>query len=111
MQTKITLVLLVAASLFSLSAVQPCNETTGINFFNGTYKEALAEARKQNKLVFIDAYTTWCGPCKMLTKTTFTDKNVSQYFNQHFICLAVDMEKADGPVLRAQYKITHYPTL
>ena len=35
----------------------------GIDFQKGRYAEVLEMAKKQNKLVFIDIYTSWCGPC------------------------------------------------
>ena len=116
MRKRVTLGLLLAFALFSISATyktpapKPAAET-GINFFKGSYKDALIEAKKENKLVFIDAYASWCGPCKMLRQNTFTDKEVSDYFNAHFINLSVDIEKGEGVALATKYKVTHYPTL
>ena len=46
----------------------------GINFFKGTFKEAKALAAKEHKIIFMDAYTSWCGPCKRMAKNVFTDK-------------------------------------
>jgi len=112
MRKKVTLGLLLAFALFSISATtkSPPSEP-GINFYKGSYKDALTEAKKQNKLVFIDAYASWCGPCKLLKQNTFTDKSVIQYFNDHFINLSVDVEKGEGPLLATKYKVTHFPTL
>jgi thioredoxin 1 len=115
MRKRVTLGLLLAFALFSISAThkydpKPATET-GIHFFKGSYKDALIEAKKENKLVFIDAYASWCGPCKMLRQNTFTDKEVSDYFNAHFINLSVDVEKGEGVALANKYKVTHYPTL
>jgi thioredoxin 1 len=108
----------VLARLFFLSLLIMCcaswsadNSPKGINFFHGSYQQALAEAKKEGKLVFIDAYATWCGPCKMLAQNTFTDKKVGDYFNEHFINLQVDMEHGEGPQLAAKYKVSHFPTL
>ena len=112
MRKKVTLSLLVAFALFSISATYKAPETGGsINFFQGSYKEALIEAKKENKLVFIDAYASWCGPCKQLKQYTFTDKAVIQYFNEHFINLSVDVEKGEGPTIASKYNVTHFPTL
>lgn len=102
--------LLFAFLMLGASRIKEEN-TTSIHFFKGTYKEALAEAKKQKKLVFIDAFTSWCGPCKMLKQNTFTDQSVGEYFNEHFICLSVDAEKGEGVNLASKYKVTHYPTL
>jgi len=46
--------------------------------------EAL-EAQKENpKKIFMDVYTDWCGPCKLLDKKTFANKDVANYVNKHF---------------------------
>lgn len=69
-------------------------------------------AKKQNKLIFIDAYTDWCGPCKMLSSRTFTDANVGTFFNEKFINLKIEMEKdADGAEIMRRYRVQAYPTL
>lgn len=84
----------------------------GIKFFDGTWSEALAEAKKENKLIFMDAYASWCGPCKMMSANTFTDESVGTYFNEHFVNFKMDMEKhAEGPRLSSKYGLTAYPTL
>ena len=84
----------------------------GIKFFSGTWAEALAAATKENKVIFLDAYAAWCGPCKLMTANTFTDEKVGTYFNKNFINYKMDMEKhADGPRLSGKYALTAYPTL
>ena len=87
------------------------NGDKGIQFFEPNLAKALQEAKKQNKLVFIDAYTTWCGPCRMLKQNTFTDKAVGDFFNKNFINIALDMEKGEGLAFAAKYQIVAYPTL
>ena len=85
---------------------------TGIKFFKGTWEEALAKAKKENKIIFLDAYAVWCGPCKILAKRTFTQKEVGDFFNANFINYKMDMEKhKDGPRLARKLRLTHYPTL
>ncbi|MDB5283204.1 MAG: hypothetical protein JWO06_2279 [Bacteroidota bacterium] len=111
MKAKFTVGLFVAFISFGATSYRSGETISGINFYQGTYKQALEEAKKQNKLIFIDAYASWCGPCKLLAKSTFTDKNVAEYFNEHFINLSVDMEKGEGPMLASKYKVTHFPTL
>jgi len=83
----------------------------GIQFIEGDWKKALAEAKKQNKLIFLDAYASWCGPCKLLKRNTFPDKIAGEYFNSNFINVAIDMEKGNGPALAAKYAVNAYPTL
>lgn len=83
----------------------------GIRFIEEDYQKALAAAKQQNKLIFIDAYAVWCGPCKLLKRKTFPNKKAGDFFNRHFISVAVDMEKGQGPALAAQYAVNAYPTL
>lgn len=82
----------------------------GIRFETGDLATAMANAKKEKKYVFVDCYTVWCGPCQMMAKTVFTDKNVGDYFNQTFINLKVDMEKGEGPAMAKKYGVTAYPT-
>ncbi|MDP2388077.1 MAG: thioredoxin family protein [Bacteroidota bacterium] len=83
----------------------------GIEFFTGTWQQALEKAKKENKYIFLDAYASWCGPCKMMKHKTFTDKLVGDFYNKHFICVAMDMEKGEGPTLADKYSVEAYPTL
>jgi thioredoxin-related protein len=83
----------------------------GIIFFKGTLAEAQEKAAQERKLIFMDAYTSWCGPCKQMSRTVFTDEAVGKFFNQHFINIKVDMEKGEGPRLAGRYRVNSYPTL
>ncbi len=71
---------------------------------------ALERAKKEKKPVFIDFYTTWCGPCKMMDESLFRDWDVTEMMNQNLINLKVDAEKGNGPALQAMYGVTGYPT-
>jgi len=69
----------------------------GINFVeNKSWKEVLAMAREKNKLIFLDAYASWCGPCKYLQRDVFTDEEVGKFFNDVFINVKMDMEQGEG---------------
>lgn len=83
----------------------------GIRFIEADWNKALAEAKKQQKLIFLDAYASWCGPCKLLKKNTFPDKAAGEFFNANYINVAIDMEKGDGPALSEKYGVNAYPTL
>ena len=83
----------------------------GIEFFHGTYQEAIAEAATQEKILFVDAYTTWCGPCKRMAKQVFTQEEVGSFFNANFINYKIDMEQPNGREFGSKYPVSAYPTL
>lgn len=83
----------------------------GIIFFEGTLADAQEKAAQERKLIFMDAYTSWCGPCKQMSRNVFTDAEVGAFFNKHFINIKVDMEKGEGPRLAGRYRVNSYPTL
>lgn len=102
---------LILTSLFIISCFYNSSAKEGIKFFKGTFKEAQELAAKEHKIIFMDAYTSWCGPCKRMARDVFTDANVGKFFNQHFVNIKVDMEKGEGPRLAGKYRVTAYPTL
>jgi thioredoxin-related protein len=83
----------------------------GIEFFHGSWEEALAEAKSQKKLICVDVYTTWCGPCKAMARNTFTDDEVGEFFNENFVCYKLDAEKGEGPQLASKFGVRAYPTI
>jgi thioredoxin 1 len=83
----------------------------GIQFHKGDWQAALDLAKKENKLVFLDIYATWCGPCKQLKKYTFTDKEAGDYFNANFVNVALDGEQDEGSILAQKFELNAYPTL
>ncbi|WP_116125496.1 thioredoxin family protein [Lewinella sp. IMCC34183] len=82
----------------------------GISFTEQPFDALLAQAKAEDKLIFIDAYTTWCGPCKMMTAKVFPDSAVGAVYNERFINAKFDMEKGEGPGLAARYDVAAYPT-
>jgi thiol-disulfide isomerase/thioredoxin len=82
-----------------------------IQFNHGPWQEILAQASKENKLVFVDAYTSWCGPCKWMAANTFTNPEVAEFYNANFVNAKIDMEKGEGPGLQEKYNVQAYPTL
>src|SRR5690606_40768831 len=81
----------------------------GIQFQKNTFGEMLEKAKKENKLIFIDAMAVWCGPCKLMDKNVFSQKPVGDYFNANFINGKFDMEKGEGLELAARYGVRSYP--
>lgn len=81
-----------------------------INFETTDWNSVKAKAIKENKLIFIDTYTSWCGPCKMMLKNIFPLPEVGKFFNENFICYKVDAEKGEGIDIAKTYQVTGYPT-
>ncbi len=88
-----------------------CHLQAGIDFFSGTFEEAKAAAADQGRLIFVDAYTTWCGPCKRMSRNVFTDDAVGELFNSAFVNVKLDMEKGEGAKFQRKYGVTAFPTL
>ncbi len=84
---------------------------SGINFFEGTWSELLAEAKKQNKVIFVNGHIIKCQPCTNMLTRVYTDAEVGAYYNQHFISYNLDFKQGEGPEIAKQYEIKNYPTL
>ena len=102
---RMLMVVVLGATTISFASAQ------GIKFVESNFKEAVAQAEQENKLLFMDCYTSWCGPCRLLANRVFPNDSIGQFFNKHFVSLKVDMEKGEGPALARQYGVKAYPTL
>ncbi len=98
-------------SVFLILVVAIVYSQEGIQFSELSFNEVLAKAKKENKLVFLDAYASWCGPCKMLDRKVFPLKTVGDFYNKNFVNTHIDMEKGEGPQIAQRYQIRSYPTL
>jgi thiol-disulfide isomerase/thioredoxin len=83
----------------------------GIEFFHGKWSEALEKAAKEDKLIFVDAYAKWCGPCKRMAAETFTQEKAGIFYNKHFINMKMDMEDSENLEFVEKYPVGSYPTL
>jgi thiol-disulfide isomerase/thioredoxin len=101
------LVSLLLLSLFATKAVQ----AQGIEFFHGTWAEALEKAKSEERLIFVDAYAAWCGPCKRMAAQTFPDPKAGEFFNANFVNMKIDMEKPENAEFAGKYPVGSYPTL
>lgn len=80
------------------------------NFREISFDEGLKAAQAENKLLFVDCYTQWCGPCKMMANTVFPDSTLGAWMNSKFVCMKIDMEKGEGPELGKRYDVNAFPT-
>ncbi|SHF02164.1 thioredoxin family protein [Chryseobacterium takakiae] len=97
-------------TIFSALFIGALAFAQGIKFEDTNFSTILAKAKKENKLVFIDAYASWCGPCKLMVKNVFPQKAVGDYYNSHFVNAKIDMEKGEGIELAKKYNVKAFPT-
>lgn len=84
----------------------------GIKFeAEGTlFRQAVQKAMSAKKLIFVDCYTSWCGPCKMMARDVFTQEKVGNVMNAKYVNFKIDMEKGEGPELAKKWQVSAYPT-
>lgn len=86
-------------------------EDTGMQFENGaSWQQILDKAKKENKFIFLDAYASWCGPCKWMAKEVFPKPEVGAALNPNYVNAKIDMEKGEGIELAKKYNVRSYPT-
>ncbi len=83
----------------------------GIQFNKANWAKILQQASEQNRLIFLDAYTSWCGPCKKMARDVFPQKSIGEFYNAKFINVKLDMEKGEGIDVARDYDVNVYPTL
>lgn len=98
-------------------------EKDGIKFTNDlTWQQLLSKANKERKFVFVDCYTTWCGPCKLMEEEVYDKKEVGDLFSQHFLSIKIQMDEREndddvvkrsqkiGLLLNKKFGVSEYPT-
>ncbi|NAW51115.1 thioredoxin fold domain-containing protein [Elizabethkingia argentiflava] len=83
---------------------------TGIQFEESNFGQLLEKAKNQNKLLFLDAYASWCGPCKLMEKNIFSLPEIGEYYNQHFVNAKIDMQKGEGIEIAKKYGVKAFPS-
>jgi thioredoxin-related protein len=95
----------------------------GIHFEQGSsWQQVLAKAKAENKIIFLDCYTTWCAPCKQMEKNIYPQEKVGDFYNKNFVCIKVQMDQtsrdneeikswyAQAKLLEKNYDVNAYPT-
>jgi len=82
----------------------------GVQFVDATWQEVQDMAKEEGKPIFVDAYASWCGPCKAMLKEVFPQKKVGKYMNENYISYKLDMEKGEGLAFAEDFNVKSYPT-
>ncbi|MBB2151378.1 thioredoxin family protein [Pedobacter gandavensis] len=82
----------------------------GIEFEHSSWSEVLKKAKELNKPIFIDVYTSWCGPCKVMAAEVFTRPEIGAKYNKGFVNFKIDAEKGEGIAIAQKYEVKSYPT-
>lgn len=83
---------------------------TGIEFSTDAWADVLKQAKAKQKIIFLDVYATWCGPCRHLEKNVFTQPALAEFYNEHFISKRIDAEREELAFIET-LDIQAYPTL
>ncbi|MFN8278000.1 MAG: thioredoxin domain-containing protein [Chitinophagales bacterium] len=81
-----------------------------IRFESSTWSAVLSKAKAEKKLIFVDAYASWCGPCKKMAREVFTNDTAGDFYNTNMINVKMDMEVGEGLELAKKYHVKAYPT-
>jgi len=103
--------LLIFTCLLCFSISDAYSQHRKIQFIEKPWQDIVTMAKQQNKVIFLDAYASWCGPCKWMAANMFTNDSIADYYNRTFICASFDMEKGEGVDLRKKYAVRAYPSL
>ncbi len=102
----VTVVTIITAAAGCLS-----NSHRNPNVYNKKWLAFLTKAKKENKYIVLEFYTSWCVPCKILQSQVLDNDSVAHFLNQKVVFLSVNAEKDMGIALSMKYSITAYPTV
>lgn len=101
----IKLISVIALTIFGYTL-----QAQNLTIIDQDFEEAKKTAIKEHKLLIIDFYTEWCGPCKVLDKTIFQNEKHSKTISEKFIVLKYDAENDSAHNLSLKHHISSYPT-
>ncbi|WP_161890951.1 thioredoxin family protein [Pontibacter russatus] len=109
--------------LFLVIEVAEAQNATGVKFEQGlSWAQVQEKAKQENKYIFVDVFTTWCGPCKLMDRDVFPRQKVGEFFNAYFISVKVQADTTEkdteevrkwheaARALAKAYNISSYPT-
>lgn len=106
-------IIIVIALLLTLNACvsgKKASSTKGIKFSTSLFEQTLAIAQEEDKIVFVDFWASWCGPCKVMDAEVLSDPEVIDFFNKNFISIKIDAESEDAILPKINYDVRSLPT-
>lgn len=96
--------------LFIILYTASAQSSRGIDFEASDWEAVLIKAKQENKVIFLDAYTTWCTPCKEMDRNVFTSRRLGDFYNAKFVSVKMNMEEGFGPALAIRYGVNIFPS-
>lgn len=81
-----------------------------VRFEEGSPTQLRKMAAEGNKLIFMDLYADWCGPCQSMERRVFAREHVGEFMNEHFVSVRIDIETNEGAELAQAYNVRSIPT-
>ncbi len=94
-----------------LLVMEHYRERHGLRFFEGTWEDALEAASRENIPIFLDLYSPFCIPCKIMKSNTYPRREAGDFFKTRFIYVSVNRKSTTGQKLAERLKIEDYPAL
>lgn len=82
-----------------------------VEFFDGDFEQLQIKSKSEQRVFFIDMYTSWCGYCKKMDATTFQNEQLGEYVGKKFLAYKMNAEHSPGKDLAIKYGVKGYPTV
>lgn len=81
-----------------------------VEFHTGGLDALYSSAKRQDKLVFMDLYASWCPPCKTMESTVFSREDVGEFMASNFVSAKYNVDDQLGNEIANKYQVHSIPT-